>query len=213
MTTKTCNNALVAALLCTAAIPANAQETTDWLAKERFQLRARTIAISADGDGTVDGTNLGTDVGNAVVPEIDLTYFITDNIAAELIAATAQHRVSANSGHIGDVWILPPTLTLQYHFTPDAKFSPYVGAGLNYTFFYGEDDGAGFNDLDVKGGAGYALQAGFDYWINDNWGFNIDAKYIDLEIDAKVKAGSTQLRASNLDLNPWIFGAGLSYRF
>ncbi len=192
---------------------AYAQDNVDWLSKDRFQLRARAIGVFADGDGHENVTGLKTDVGNAVTPEVDISYFFTDNIAAELIAATAQHEVSAGSNDLGETWILPPTLTLQYHFTPEKKFSPYVGAGINYSYFYGEDDGAGFNDLEVEGGFGYALQAGFDYWVNDNWGLNVDAKYIDLEVDVDINSSGTALSADDVDLNPWIIGAGVSYRF
>ena len=190
-----------------------AQDGSEWLSKDRFLLRARTIGIFADGDGRENVTGLGTDVGNALTPEFDITYFFTNNIAVELIAATAQHKVTAGSNDLGDTWILPPTLTLQYHFTPDQKLSPYVGAGINYSYFYGEDDGAGFNDLDVTGGVGFALQAGVDYWFNDNWGINLDAKYIDLNVDVDVNSGSTALSADNVDLNPWVLGVGVSYKF
>ncbi|MCB1532173.1 MAG: OmpW family protein [Alphaproteobacteria bacterium] len=204
---------LTGAALTVLSTPATAGDLGDTWSKERFQIRGRIIDVIADGDGMVNGTALKTDVDNAVVPEVDVTYFFTPNIAAELIAATAEHTVSAGTSTLGDTWILPPTLTLQYHFTPDQKFSPYVGAGLNYSYFYGEDDAAGFNNLDVKGGVGYALQAGFDYWLSDNWGLNLDVKYIDLEVDATVNSGVTPLSADNVDLNPWILGAGVSYRF
>ena len=94
---------------------------------------------------------------------------------------------------------------------PDEKFSPYIGAGLNYTLFYGEDEKNGFTDMDVDGGIGLAAQAGFDYWINDNWGFNADVKYIELDVDVKVNGGA--LRANDVDLDPWVVGIGVSYRF
>ena len=181
--------------------------------KDRFQVRARAVAVLADGDGTENVTGLNTDVGNAITPEVDLTYFFTRNIAAEVIAGTAQHQIFAGASDIGETWILPPTVTLQYHFQPQEKFSPYIGAGINYSYFYGEDDGTGFDNLDVEGGWGYALQAGADYWINDNWGLNIDMKYIDLEVDVDVDAGGTALSADDVDLNPVIFGVGVSYRF
>ena len=72
-----------------------------------------------------------------MVPEVDFTYFFADHWAAELIAATTQHSVhQTTAGDIGSVWLLPPTLTVQYHFNPEGKFRPYVGAGMNYTFFY-----------------------------------------------------------------------------
>lgn len=208
--------ALLLALLASVSVPVGAVNANDdlggWLSKDRFQVRARMIGVLADGDGFVkENTALDTDVDDAYVPEIDLTYFFTKNIAAELIAATAEHTITAGDNVLGDAWILPPTLTLQYHFQPDQKFSPYVGAGLNYSLFYGEDDGTGFQDLEVDGGFGYAVQAGFDYWLNDNWGVNVDAKYINLDVDVTVNDGA--LHAYDVDLDPWILGVGVSYRF
>ena len=195
-----------------ASLPAQAKDLGDgYFAKERFQIRLRAIGVLADGDGVVENTTLKTKADDAYTPEIDITYFFTEHVAAELIAATSKHTVSAGGNNLGDVWALPPTLTLQYHFTPDSKFSPYVGAGINYTVFYGEDDAAGFSDFDVGNGFGLAAQAGFDYWINDNWGLNLDVKYIDLDVDASVNNGA--LNAYNVDINPWVVGAGVSYRF
>jgi outer membrane protein len=207
---------LIAALLSTVALTgfasvASADDLGGWLAKERFQIRGRMIAILADGDGIVDTTTLETDVDDAYVPEVDLTYYFTKNVSAELIAATAQHSVFAGTSKVGDTWILPPTLTVQYHFTPESKFSPYVGAGLNYSLFYGEDSTSPFTKMGVDGGVGYAVQAGFDYWLNNNWGLNLDVKYIDLNVDVSVNNGS--LHAYDVDLNPWVVGAGVSYRF
>lgn len=178
--------------------------------KDRFQIRARAIGVIPDDDSSV---NIGgdVDVGDAVVPEVDITYFFTKHIAAELIAATAQHELDYTGGaNLGNTWILPPTLTLQYHFTPDSSFSPYLGAGLNYSIFYGEESGTGFTDLNVDNSVGYALQAGFDYWINDNWGLNLDVKKIFLDVDASLNNGAVE---ADVDIDPWILGAGVSYRF
>lgn len=207
---------LLTALLSTVAFTgfasaAHAEDYKNWMDKERFQIRGRMIAILANGEGGVDGTSLKTGVDNAYVPEVDLTYFFTKNISAELIAATAKHTVSADASKVGDTWILPPTLTVQYHFTPDNQFSPYVGAGLNYSWFYGEDAASPFTKMGVEGGLGYAVQAGFDYWINKNWGVNFDVKYIDLNVDVSVNNGA--LHAYDVDLNPVVVGAGVSYRF
>lgn len=179
----------------------------------RFQFRLRGIGIFADGEGRVEENALKTDVGNAVSPEFDVTYFMSNNLAMELIAATAEHEVDAGALNLGNTFILPPTLTLQFHFMPDNKFSPYVGAGLNYSVFYGEKNGTGFSNLDVKNGVGYAVQAGFDYWLDKNWGLNFDTKYIDLDVDVSVDLGTTNLNAKNVDINPLIIGTGISYRF
>jgi outer membrane protein len=181
-----------------------------WLAKERFQIRARAVGVLPDENSTV---NIGGDasVGDAITPELDLTYFITPKIALEAIAATAQHSLTyTGDAHLGNTWILPPTVTLQYHFTPDNMFSPYLGAGVNYSYFYGEDSGDGFSDLEVEGGFGFALQAGADFWINENWGLNLDVKKIFLNVDGKLNDGDIR---ADIDLDPWLVGAGVSYRF
>lgn len=199
-----------ALMLLTLAGAASARDLGDTWSKERFQVRARAIGVLPDVSSSV---NIGgtVDASNSFMPEVDLSYYFTNNISAELIAATTQHTLKHSSGSkLGDVWALPPTLTLQYHFMPDSKFSPYAGVGLNYTFFYGEHTGASFTDLDVHNGVGYAMQAGFDYWLDANWGLNVDVKKLFLNVNATANNGAIR---ADVDVDPWIIGAGVSYRF
>lgn len=204
---------IIGALLVATALtqPAAAESVSgkDWLARERFILRARALGVVPDESADVNVGGKLT-VGNALVPEVDVSYFFTDHIAAEIIAGTAKHTVKHNGGDLGDVWILPPTVTLQYHFSPKQAFSPYVGAGLNYSILYGEDAKNGFNDLHVDNGFGYAVQAGFDYWVSENWGVNLDVKKIWLNVDAKSNGGVVR---ADIDLDPWLIGAGVAFRF
>ncbi len=186
-----------------------------WLSKERFQIRGRALGVLPDSGGhtTINGS---PEADNAYVPEVDFTYFFTENIAAELIVATSPHDLKLKNSDLGDVdlgdtMILPPTITLQYHFTPDKKFSPYIGAGLNYTLPYAEDAAGGtVTALEADGSFGYALQAGVDYWFNDHWGINLDVKKLWVDVDASVNSGTI---TGNVELNPWIIGTGVSYRF
>lgn len=196
------------------AMPAQAGEGSDLLAKERFQIRARAISVRPDVDSRVSISGDVNDISDTWAPEVDLSYFLTDKVGLELIAATTKHSIHYNTAtHLGDTWVLPPTLTVQYHpLRGDSKFSPYVGAGLNYSLFYGEKDGSAFNNLDVKGGVGYALQAGADYWLDDHWGLNIDVKKLWLDVNADVRSGTTPIHA-DIDLDPWVVGAGVSYKF
>lgn len=199
------------AAICSFAGMAHAADFNgDIWAKERFRVRARAIAVSPQDSSSLNVPG-NLDVSTSYTPELDLSYFFTKNIAAEVIAATSKHDIKyTGTTPVGSVWVLPPTVTLQYHFTPDDKFSPYIGAGLNYSFFYGEDGATGFNDLSVHNGVGYALQAGYDYWLNEHWGFNFDVKKIFLNMDATANNGAIQ---ADIDLNPWVVGAGVSYRF
>ena len=198
-----------------ATVPAMADDLGGTWSKERFQLRLRGIGVLPDSGGhtAINGT---PEADNAYVPEFDITYFFTKNVAAELILATSKHDVKLKnsllgaSTDLGETWILPPVLTLQYHFTPEEQFSPYLGAGINYTLPYSEDAAGGaITDLKADGSFGWALQAGADYWLNDNWGLNIDVKKVWVDSDVKVN-GTID---GELELDPLIVGAGVSYRF
>ena len=179
-------------------------------------VRARAVYVVPNEDAT---TSIGGNVGinNDIVPELDFTYFVTDNIGVELILATTKHHVTAvntalgASASLGTVMLLPPTLTLQYHFVPKSDFSPYVGAGINYTFYYSENaPGGTIADIDYNDGFGFLLQAGFDYKINDTWSFNVDVKRVWLNTDVKINGGAV---TADVDIDPWIFGVGFGYTF
>lgn len=179
-------------------------------------LRVRGIAVTPDESSSISVIGGDVDASNEYVPEVDVSYFITNNIALELIAATTRHDMKADNTilgtvDLGDVGLIPPTLTLQYHFMSDNRFSPYLGAGLNYMVFYNEDaPGGTVTSIDYDNGLGYALQAGFDVAIQGNWSVNADVKKIFFNTDVDINNGAI---AADVDLDPWIFGVGVGYRF
>lgn len=202
--------------LCSISSGAFATDLTgkDWLDAKRFQLRGRMIDVVPDESSEVSVGGKAK-VGNGLSPEVDLSYYFTNYVSAEIIAGTTQHSLSHDgAGDLGRAWVLPPTLTMQYHPMPQNKFSPYIGAGVNYSIFYGEDSATanGVTDLDIDGGFGYAFQAGADYWVDEHWGVNVDIKKLLLNVDAKMNVGGAPVTA-DVDLDPWVIGVGVSYRF
>jgi outer membrane protein len=184
-----------------------------------FMVRARAIGvIPLDSSSSI--TTIGGHVSATAqaAPEVDLSYFITDHVALELIAATTRHNVSAQGTAVGNVdvgsvWVLPPTLTLQYHFMPHSAFSPYVGAGINATFFYGASPSEPtVTHVSFSNNVGAAIQAGFDYNFTGHWFANFDVKQIFLNTTAHVDALGTTVAAKTW-LNPLVIGAGIGYRF
>ncbi len=195
------------ALTSIVATPAAAEEKSPW------QIRGRIIGVLPDESSSLTPNIGDVDAEGAVVPELDITYFFTPNIAAELIAATSQHDMSVDltgGGNLdlGSVWVLPPTLLVQYHFMPDGNVRPYVGAGVNYTHLYNVDDTA-TTSVDYEGGFGWALQAGVDVPISDHWVWNFDVKKIWVNVDATVNSAVK----ADVDLDPWVIGTGVGYRF
>jgi len=172
----------------------------DWLG------RARVININPDASSSA----LNLDVDTQTTLELDFSYFLSNNLALELILATKKHEVTAGGVPVGTVKHLPPTLTLQYHFAPDAAFRPYVGAGINYTRFYDISLGGGTLTVDNSSWGG-ALQAGFDIPLNKTFFLNVDVKKIWMDTDVRVVA--TGATAANLKINPLIIGFGVGMKF
>ncbi|ESZ05855.1 OmpW/AlkL family protein [Mesorhizobium sp. L48C026A00] len=198
---------------------ASARQTGDWVteAPSPWQIRLRALGVITEDSGyvnTVPGSGLS--YSNTVTPELDISYFFTDNIATELILGTTYANIDGQGtigglGNIGKVWLLPPTLTLQYHFTNFGGFKPYVGAGVNYTIFYNQDVGSA-DALKIKNTFGTALQVGFDYMVDQHWGVNFDVKKLFLKPDFDVTVDGAKL-TGKAALDPWLIGAGVTYRF
>ncbi len=134
-----------------------------------------------------------------------------------LIAATTRHDVEVRNSalgrvDLGRVWALPPTLTVQWHFLPGSRFSPYAGVGLNVTFFYGYSgqNVAPINKVRLDTSVGVAPNVGFDYEIARNWLLNFDVKWVLMQPDVSVNSGAIRARA---DINPFVVSAAVRYRF
>ncbi len=189
--------ALAAASLVSANTFAQAKDGP-WL------VRVRAVNLASSNS---DSTGLGLSINDKVIPEFDVSYFFTPNIATELILTVPQqHDLSSNGTKIGTITHLPPTLLLQYHFNASG-FKPYVGAGINYTAFTAVDLPAG---VDVKrNSTGGALQVGVDIPLSGNMYFNVDVKKVYLGTDVSV--GGVNKGTFNVD--PLLVGVGIGWRF
>lgn len=189
------------ALALPLALPATA-DAQNWMA------RVRAIDVAPNVSSSINGL----DVDDAWMAELDFTYFFSKNLATELILSTTRHEVTLNGASLGKVSVLPPTLTLQYHFTDLGAWKPYVGGGLNLTYFYNVGlaipNGPQL-ELADDWSFGGALQAGLDYEIQKNVYLNLDVKYIWIKND--VTAGGATI--GDLKINPWVFGFGVGWKF
>ncbi len=172
--------------------------------------RVRGIVVAPDVSTTSALSSLGTTVGTAAVPEVDFTYMFTDSLGAELILGTTRNALTTHLGGIGKVSLLPPTLTLQWHFNDAGSVRPYVGAGLNYTLFYHNSLAVGGQGVDITNHSfGPALQAGVDVAVSQNWFVNFDVKKVWIKTDASLAGADI----GTLKIDPWIVGVGVGRRF
>ena len=218
----------------------------------------------SNGAGSVFN-GAGTTISWSVIPSLSLGYYLNKNWSVEAICCVSPHHVQGTGSIFGSsvikTWVFPPSLTLVYHWTNFGGFQPYLGAGVNFTAFWGTRAGnqpfaltspvgaavnnsglagfnAGYSGIATATGAtitpswGVVGQAGFDYMINQNWGWNFDAKYIMMEPNAHVWGNVSAIPGSaaalanpiggapvsvplNLavKINPIVISTGLTYRF
>lgn len=177
-------------------------------------IRARAVNLDWDNKNQ-DG--LQNPVGKVEaekrwIPEVDLSYFLTKNLAAELVLTYPQQVdiKTAALGRIGHVDALPPSLVLQYHFTDLGAFKPYVGLGINYTLFTKKSFDTALGKVSVdRSTTGWVGQVGADIVLDKNWLINVDAKYIQMDSDVKLNGN----KLGKLGLNPLTYGVGVGYRF
>ena len=199
--------AITVSLLGAISTGAQAQsQDGNWLVRVRAtQLNPADKSTPIGGIGAANRIA----VSDKTIPELDISYFFTPNLAAELVLTYPQeHDVLLDGETIGSFKHLPPTLLGQYHFNPIGQFTPYLGAGVNFTRISGVHILDGAADLDNHS-VGLALQAGVDFRINNKWSLNLDIKRVHIRSDVSI-AGKT---ASEVRVDPTLVAVGIGYRF
>jgi outer membrane protein len=162
---------------------AGSAAASDWL----FRVGAHNVDPKSNGHPALK-------VESATSLTLSATYFATPNWAIEVLGAVPfEHDIKAPGlglGKVASTKHLPPTVSVQYHFMPDAKFRPYVGAGLNYTFFFDKKAVGALAGTKVylDSSFGPAAEVGADIALNDKWAINLNARWIDIDTKARSSA-------------------------
>ncbi|MGV0963661.1 MAG: OmpW/AlkL family protein [Polynucleobacter sp.] len=202
--------AAMAAVASLAPIAAQAQaaEENPWM------IRVRAVDVLYQNGQTGAASTYDLKAKNQWIPEFDVSYFFTKNIAAELVLTWPQQvNINSNIGNAGKITALPPSLLAQYHFTDLGAFKPYVGAGINYTIFGNRQNFPALgNTVQVQpSSVGFVGQVGMDYMLDKNWGLNVDVKYATMATNVQQVAGGANI--GKLTLNPWMPAVGVTYKF
>ncbi|HEX5844300.1 MAG TPA: OmpW family outer membrane protein [Pseudomonas sp.] len=179
-------------------------------------------ALNTDVAGTKATLDSDTQLG------LNFAYMLTSNLGLELLAATPfSHDVGVKgmpggfaglNGKLGELKHLPPTLSLVYYpLDANSAFQPYVGAGINYTWFFDTKlssaaEDKGFSGLDMKDSWGLAAQVGMDYMLTDNIMLNAQVRYIDIETTGTTNILGDKVKV-DVDVDPFVYMVGLGYKF
>ena len=210
----------VAAALAGGTAMTHAYEAGDWI----LRVGAATVAPDADSD-TVPGLGVTVDVDDNTQLGLIGTYMATEQFGIELLAATPfSHDIDVNevNAQAGETKHLPPTLSIQwYPRGGKSGWQPYVGVGVNYTYFFDEEADSdlegivGKADLDLDDSFGLSASAGVDIPFGEHWAFNAGIWYIDIDTTAEVtlrEADNAKVKF-DVDIDPWVYNIGIAYKF
>ena len=179
------------------------------VANAEWVIRERIVNFDYEKNNTSSAAPVAN-IDHNSVPEIDVSYFIEKPISFELSTTASRQSATSsfNSSNLGDVWLIPANLTAQYHFFADQPLKPYIGAGINYTWFITTGSSGG-NNVTYDDSVGIVGQVGTDLQITKSWLLNFDVKKIYMR--PKVSINGSPKTEDKID--PWVFGVGVGYKF
>lgn len=194
---------LLASAVAVSAMPALAYEAGDIIVK------AGVVNVNPKEDN-IDKADLGTkrdgQVGDDTQLGLTVTYMVAPQVGVEVLAATPfKHSVYADGNRAATTKHLPPTVSAQYYLMdPASKIQPYVGLGVNHTFFFDET-----KPLHLTKSWGLSYSAGVNYDIDDKFLANVAVWKLD--IDSDLEAGGNKV--TDVEIDPLVFMIGGGMKF
>jgi outer membrane protein len=191
--------ALTAAL---AASVAQAQELPQWI------LRAGIHPVQPKPP---NHDQLQVSDGTAIT--FAATYMLDEHWGLEALAALPiEHEIALKgSGTVARARQVPPALSLQYHFMdPNGRIRGYLGAGINRTSFFDERTSGSLqgSELQLDDSWGPTMQAGLDFDIGRRWFINLDARWFDIDTNARLDDASL----GTVEIDPCAIGLTIGRR-
>ena len=194
------------------ALPTHAHEAGKWV------YRVGVGTVEPDSKNLALDSTTYVEVDGATSATFNLTYFFTQNLAFDVLAALPfDHDIvlmaDGAGGKIAETNHLPPTFSLQWHFLPDGDIQPYVGVGANWTTFFNTDTIDALADagvgLELDDSFGVAAQIGADFLIGEDWLVNADVRYINIETDATLGGAGI----GTVAIDPMVYSVSVGFRF
>lgn len=163
-------------------------------------------------------------------------HFWTDQVSTQLaLGIPPRHKLQgtgslATAGVIGDGQQLSPAVLVKYNFgEAEQRLRPYIGAGLNYTWFrkahitndsfrqatYGP---AATTELSVSPSWNPVYNVGMNYRLDERWSVGLSVAYAPLKTRITVAADNTSFGApvkvvTDVRIRTLAIGMNLGYRF
>lgn len=166
---------------------------------------------------------VGNFIENGYGADVATTIFFTDNIASELSLGFSVLKVKYASirnvgsnynsnvdlGNKKDIYMIPLTLTGQYHIAPFGAIRPYVGLGYHGAYMMNK-----CKSFNIKNGHGPVAQVGLDFVAKDDTIINFDIRqYL---LNTKVTYKDSFIKppvTSKVKINPLLISVGIGFKF
>jgi outer membrane protein len=196
-----------------AAVGAAGIANADCLMERPWTLRAGVHNVDPSGNSsTIDNGALPVKVDSQVTPTINVQYKFCKYFQADVLGALpVTHDIVINGEKLGSTRELPPTVSVQYHPLAFAKVDPFVGVGVNRTFFFNEalNGPLAGNNLQLSNTWGIAGQVGVDGNFGGHWVVGVDARYMQIEPNASLNGAPL----GKVKVDPLAYGVNVGYRF
>lgn len=175
-------------------------------------------------DDTGDFPSLETEFDSEIGFGASVNVFWGGSLSTEFAATIVEPELGANFNDPGltplfaaGLEMMPITAVLQWHFNPNGRFDPYIGAGVGYVLFDQIDDEdleeIDVDEIDFEDDYGFVANLGANVGFTDNFGLYLDAKYIGVQTEATVVIPGEDDEAFEVDVDPIMFSAGVTFRF
>ena len=171
--------------------------------RDKSEVRVNGTRVSGLEANAADDFTLSNSIG----------YHVTPNISAQLVLGipTETEVNNQDGARLGKISYGAPSFVLDYRLNQFGAIQPFAGIGAMYLFFYDEEDAA-LSNLKVDDTVGLILRAGAEMMLDRNFGIYVAANKVFIEADARADLGANRVNAQ-LDLDPWIPQAGITFRF
>lgn len=201
------------------------------------QGNATPLIVESVGAVTVNKEVTGSGAHATSTDTIGMTaeYYVTDNFGAALLFGLplkvnlVGDGTLQKYGNLGSTRPMPPALVFRYHLFPAAaKFRPFVGLGVNYTWFtqVRATNSRFIADSFGPGGSAHAtlssswnpvFEVGANYSISKHWSVGAALNYIpvktNLTLYGQTATGTQIVSRSKLRLYPLSAFVNVAYTF
>jgi OOP family OmpA-OmpF porin len=168
--------------------------------------------IPSSSNGSIrepDGTKYDLDISDAIGPTFSVEYMTNENWGVELFAGAPfkhDYRLQGVAGK-GQVSVLPPTLSVIWHWNPDGRVRPYLGAGIHETLLFDEKP----KGVDLRDVFNVAAVGGLDVLFSEHWFASADLRWYNMDSSVHLDGVSHEIGVASID--PFVLGLMVGYRF